>query len=673
MSIVAIFLRVAKHVLIDLTVLLILFFLPMDVIFRLSSWLLFVPAMDMVRDVSMMILLLALMSAGLALLLALVSVGMALAVAGVAYSLNRIGWSLPKVAEKIEEAVCAVSAFGTLALIVILFLKTLKTWMVVTTGGTVASSAETLVVSFLVIGILLAVAWEYGLVNTGKVIQSRLARGGKGVLLLIVSAGILVAVHLPNDYREIMPNQTASLRAAGTSNVILISMDALAADDMSLYGYHLPTTPKLEAFAKQSYVFDNFFASSNWTPPSIASLISGLYPDTHGVNYLYAYFLEDDREKNLGQLLKNNGYQTAAIVANEMGLPLNMRISNSFSLAPILSARRVFLKEAIFDGLYRLKFYYRMCYTRNYKWLMELLAPLLSASRDEDLRLADDESPNWTPEPPFDPSLPILATLKQPNFIWSHIYPPHAPYMPAAPFKYKFATFKAFSTRKDFADFGRDPEYPSEQQDKVDQARLRYDEFILDTDSRVGDFLEKLKTMGRFDDSIIIVTADHGESFTKNKITHGGPFLHQPLIHVPLLVHLPGQTNGKRVPFFAGQVDLLPTVMDLLNLPIPKWTEGESLKAAMLEGRPTSRPKFSFYLELDSRFAPPSKGTVAVMQDGWKLVRHLATGKEELYHLAVDSKETSDLSSSNPGQATAMRDLIYARLKPAEQAQPYRN
>ena len=91
MSIVAIFLRVAKHVLIDLTVLLILFFLPMDVIFRLSSWLLFVPAMDMVRDVSMMILLLALMSAGLALLLALVSVGMALAVAGVAYSLNRIG------------------------------------------------------------------------------------------------------------------------------------------------------------------------------------------------------------------------------------------------------------------------------------------------------------------------------------------------------------------------------------------------------------------------------------------------------------------------------------------------------------------------------------------------------------------------------------------------------
>ena len=71
-------------------------------------------------------------------------------------------------------------------------------------------------------------------------------------------------------------------------------------------------------------------------------------------------------------------------------------------------------------------------------------------------------------------------------------------------------------------------------------------------------------------------------------------------------------------------------------------------------------------LDHDSRFVPPREGTVAVMQDGWKLVRYLATGREELYHLASDPQETADLASSDPGQAKKMRDLIYGRFKLAK-------
>ena len=119
----------------------------------------------------------------------------------------------------------------------------------------------------------------------------------------------------------------------------------------------------------------------------------------------------------------------------------------------------------------------------------------------------------------------------------------------------------------------------------MDQKRLRYDEFILEADFQVGVFLDKLNAKGYLDNSIIVITSDHGESFTKNYLGHGGPYLHQALIHVPLIIHLPGQTEGKRIPFYAGQVDLVPTLMALLDLPIPKWAEGESLKAAMLEGK----------------------------------------------------------------------------------------
>lgn len=268
----------------------------------------------------------------------------------------------------------------------------------------------------------------------------------------------------------------------------------------------------------------------------------------------------------------------------------------------------------------------------------------------------DSRSP---PEMVFDRTLPFFSSLQQPKFIWAHINPPHAPYLPASPFKYQFGNFKEYSSQQDFnVNFG----LYDQDQSKADQLRLRYDEYILDTDSRVGNFLAKLKAMGRFDDSIIIVTADHGESFTKGWLAHGGPFLHQPVIHIPMMIHLPRQKEGTRIASYAGQVDLLPTVMDLLNLPIPKWAEGESLKAVMLNGTPTTQPKFSMNLDSDSRFMPPSKGTFAVMHDGWKFVRYLATGKEELYHLASDPKENKDMAVINPEKTKQMRKLVYDRF-----------
>ncbi len=657
MSIVATFLRLAKPAFLNVAVALILFFLPIEVLFRLSSWILFKPALDMVNDVAMMILLLALASASLALL-----------VAGVGCAL--VGLSFPKAAKKIEETVIAVAAIGTLAIILSVLLETsrrwlksvqlmrsLYDWLYVATGISLKVVAEHLAFFFLplVIGVVVVAVWKYGLLAAGNVIRSRLANGSNITLILIVSAALVVATNgvVVLDYQEIKTNPIPAPRA-GMPNVILLSIDTLTAEDMSLYGYHLPTVPKLEAFAQESYVFDNFFSSSNWTKPSVASFISGQHPITHGVNQLDSYFLQDDQEKNLGQTLKDYGYQTVAIVANGFAHPLDMQISASFSAVterPIPSDVRGPIVHELLPWLSNF---------RIHAWVNDLLEPILSpfqAIRES----LDHENSLWPPELVFDRAYPFLTNPKPPKFIWAHINPPHAPYLPAAPFKHQFGTFKAFETEKDFEGYGN--RYSLKQQTEVDRQRLRYDEFILDTDTRVGGFLEKLKAMGRFDDSIIIITSDHGESFTKGRLRHSGLHLHQPLIHIPLLVHLPHQKEGKRIPFYAGQVDLLPTVLDILDLPIPNWAEGESLKAAMLEGKPTSLPKFSMYLEPDSRFVSPSRGTIAVMQDGWKLVCYLASGKDELYHLASDPSETADLASSNPAQVKKMRDLINTRFK----------
>lgn len=595
------------------------------------------PAIDIIKEVSMIVL-----------LSSFVSVSLGFLIAGI---MTLVGIPFPKIYGKTSEAVCAVINIAMLAMFLVFFLRLLKIWLQQATGNTFAfGTARPLIFMLLIIVFFVFVVWKFGLQVAGNLIQYKLAKGNKVVLILIALSGSVAALSgiKLHDYDEIKSNQNSS-PSAGAPNVILLSIDTLTAEDMALYGYHLPTTPKLESFAKASYVFDNFFSSSNWTTPSVASFISGLYPSTHGVNQGGSYFLEEDREKNLAQILKDNGYHSAAIVANGCAHPLALKIADSFSAVTETPVRNIYPTDPIFKQLFRMKNY------REYANVLVSTFQIGSVLRDEKNSL-------FPPELVFDRTLPFFSSLQQPMFIWAHIFPPHSPYLPASPFKYQFGNFNDFSTHRDYMQ-RPSGNYSPQLQSTVDKLRLRYDEFVLDTDSRVGDFLEKLKAMGRFDDSIIIIIADHGESFTKGYHSHGGIHLHQPLIHVPMMIHLPGQREGKRISSYAGQVDLLPTVTDLLNLPMPKWAEGESLKSCMLEGKPTIQPKFSMYLEKDSRFVPPSKGSFAVMQEGWKLVRYLVTGKEELYHLASDPKEDNNLTSSNPEKAKEMRELIYARFK----------
>jgi len=633
MNALAIFWRSVRRIFIEVAVVIILFYLPLDVFFRINSWALFMSPWEMVSNVGMMVLVLS----AVIFVVALLFGGLGSILANLPFGSR----------EEFAERVAALVSVGALVIFTLLSLRLAKTWLQQVTEIVISVGNRKHLVTSIVLAIIVLWVWKVGILAWGRASHFYLSRGRVLLLMLMVSAVLVVAANGKirlHDYNEVTVNSLPTPRS-GMPNVILLSLDSLTTEDMSLYGYRLLTTPLLDAFAKESYVFDNFFSSSNWTTPSVSSFISGLYPITTGTNQFYGYFLEKDRKNNLAQLLTNDGYQTAAIVQNAFAHPLTLKISDSFSAVtepPVASSMKNF-------------FHYELLRMKDFLvgwWILELAQPFV----DVPTSLSPGNT-IWPPELAFDRAMPFLTTLKQPNFIWAHIIPPHEPSIPVAPFRYQFGGFHEFPNPNEWG-----VTYPIAQQKNVDQMRLRYDEFILDTDSRVDKFLNKLKMMGRFDDSIIIVTADHGQSFTKGWVGHCGPHLYQPLIHVPLMIHLPRQKEGKHIPFYAGEVDLLPTVLALLDLPIPKWAEGESLKAAMLEGKPTAQPKFSMNLDSDSRFKPPTKGTIAVMQDGWKLVRHLTTGKEELYHLAVDSDEATDLSARNPEQVKKMRELIYTRF-----------
>jgi arylsulfatase A-like enzyme len=658
--------RILRSAFLGLSSLLLLLALPLDVLLRLSSWIMSMPFVDIVRDVALMVLFLTVLSGTLALAISLIAASIAELTKRAALFARREATVAQRLSEHVYEVAGASCSLSVVWLMAIVVMLACKIWGVLATGGTLAlglpafSKAE--VCAITLVGCV-PVVWlirRFGFCRAGNFAQIRLSRSAKPVAVIVVLAAMVLVSYelLAEDPHGDERNYLSAIQG-NAPNVILISMDALAAEDMSLYGYHLSTTPYLEKLGAESYVFDNFFSASNWTPPSIASLLSGLHPHSHGVNHLYGYFLARDRRKNLGSLLSQYGYQTAAIVANVMASPSNMHVGHDFSVLLAPTVRSGGGERFAEHGLRKVWAWYSYKYPRNHKWLSQWLQPLLGLFRNAE----SDEDARWTPPPPFDPVSAVMKGLRHPFFVWTHVYPPHAPYMPSSEHKYRFGKFRDYSTIKDFAELGLTSTYPPDEQPLVDKARLRYDEYILDVDSKIGAFLEQLRSDGYFENSIVIVTSDHGESFSRGKVTHGGPFLHRALIQIPLLIHLPGQRAGRRISFFSGHVDVVPTILDLLGLTVPPWVEGESLKPSMLQNTPTARPKLSMNLERDDRFATPRFGTVALMHDGWKLIRSLESGAEQLYRIAEDPSERVDLSLSHAQQASRLRSLIDESLR----------
>ena len=134
-------------------------------------------------------------------------------------------------------------------------------------------------------------------------------------------------------------------------NVVLISFDALTAQDMSLYGYRLPTTPQFERLAQRSYNFVNFVSTSDFTTPAVASMLTRQHPLTNRVFQLDGHIPDRLREQNIAWILRQHGYTTAAIVTNPSAHPLALRLGGLF-LDPALAADvRSFFSRKLFASI----------------------------------------------------------------------------------------------------------------------------------------------------------------------------------------------------------------------------------------------------------------------------------------------------------------------------------
>lgn len=631
----------------QLGVLLILLHLPITLLFSLNSRLLYETTGAVLKDTALLIVLYFLLALAIG---AIVSILAAIA--------ELIG-------ERAAKRVTAAGLVLVFAVVLLSLLPMSEKWWVITGWTLRAKFGHGLPTSainwafagaFVLLAILLV---RRGLVDVGDGLARSLQNGAT---LTVGLVAIATAITAYSGYFHRRPfgwkSEPSAVAAPSPAppNVILITIDTLAKQDLSLYGYHLPTTPGLERIAKSAYVFDRFYANSNYTTPTVTSILTGRYPTSHGVYHLYGRVKPEERGRTLAGELSRRGYVTAAVMSNPMGHPFNVGLYDDFDFIPpipndfpghrlqtLLGFDRANISSPLWDWWWT-AFLYRVVPR----------VPLDSVQH----------AVWFPPEKVMADAREFLAKRSdRPVFLWAHFLPPHDPYMPPKPYRGKFLETGEFDSLYEqyIGNLVMGP-YRTDQQRYVDQLRLRYDENIAYVDDAVSGFIDELRKQGLLDHSVLVITADHGESFEKGWRGHNGPLLHDPLVHIPLILALPGQAEGQRVEQNGEEVDLLPTILDAVGAPVPAWAEGESLLPIVKGGASSGKPKLSMSLELSSRFLPLSRGTVSVLEGNDRLVRDLANGCEELYDVGDDPLEHRNQIADHADRAAQLRGRFEAIL-----------
>ncbi len=445
---------------------------------------------------------------------------------------------------------------------------------------------------------------------------------------------------------EAVKPSTASL-----PNVLLITIDALRADHLPAYGYHQAQTPNLDRAASEAIIFQNAYSQSDWTFPSIAALFTSRDPDALYPCRPYLTGLEPDFKERirkplppellegvlrslepnsitLAGILSGSGYRTGAVVSNWFNSSL-LGIAQGFSsftssqelvsqLGPI---RRLLLYHLPFPDLFSML-------GRVYSWYQY---GHLGVNPESSLFL------NQKAEA-------FLQKNRRNNFfLWVHYIEPHIPYgdewaLPVpAKAGYSGKLQPGFNDNYLVAagDLSLSPE-------DVSYLEYLYDHDLAFLDRQIGGLFEFLRERQLWEKTIIIISADHGEQFMEHGHLGHGFNLYQEDIRVPLLIKLAGKSEPRMVPEPVQLLDLGPTILDLLGLPIPAIFEGKSLKP-LLEGKPGLGDENIY--SACNLFGEPS---YSLRKNNHLLVYYAFSGRAELYDLSSDPENKSDLSAQSP-------------------------
>ncbi len=458
---------------------------------------------------------------------------------------------------------------------------------------------------------------------------------------------------------------------AAQKSVVIVTVDCLRADHCGFMGYSRPTTPFLDGLADESFAFPAAIVAGVPTYYSFPAIMASRYPLALGREIIGLA----PEEKTLASVLKEDGYATAFFGAGNpylsarFGYNLGFDIFRDFldDLAPhsvsdntavehrgwrrsvqgVLekASRRIPAIGAVYDELY-----FRYCQRRA--------APTQSLDVLRRFPAADvivGQARSW-----------LASTAKDPFFLWLHFMDPHAPYYPTEKGLEIFEGNSLTSSRARYLNaYWNRFEVGSERLRRIrGEVIFMYDAGIRWVDEQLSRLVEALRQFKLWENCIFVVTADHGEEFLENNRRYHAPSLAEELIHVPLLLRVPGARKRVVSSNAFSLLHLAPTLLAAAGLPIPTEFQGRSQWKYLQEGTAWDEPAISECIvgctnpfNLEQR---RGARLLSVREARYKLLLDVNTGAESLYDLETDPGERA--ASSSAVAKRERRRLLQAAL-----------
>ena|SRR5579863_6692656 len=360
-----------------------------------------------------------------------------------------------------------------------------------------------------------------------------------------------------------LPSPSVS-RTSARPNVIVLVMDTVRADHLSLYGYGRETTPNLRRLAEDSVVYNRAISASDFTLTSHATLFTGTYGSWNGAHCQppkadYGQPLAP-AVPTLAEMLSSTGYRTMGVAANlylrgDFGLERGFQTFRIPRPVPLLAAESWYmLRNGIRRGLNGIVDTSQ--FDRLYSRGVEINQTFFEMVKETDLS-------------------------QSPFFAFFNYMDAHFPYIPPAPFDRLFPGKDRRMLQDDLETIqSKVVNGESLPEIYTSHSVSQYDGGIAYIDSQIGQIMQWLKDQKLYDNTMIIVTSDHGEAFGEKKFFLHGNSTYQNLLHVALLVKYPNSVHKGVVEAPVSTTDVVPTVLDTLRLPIPPTVQGKNLMDA---------------------------------------------------------------------------------------------
>ncbi len=399
-------------------------------------------------------------------------------------------------------------------------------------------------------------------------------------------------------------------------SVLLITIDTLRKDRLPFYGYEKDTAPFLNRLASQGTVFTNAYSTSSWTVPSLVSLMTGVYPYSHGITrgsiknrHVCEQRPVPSELPNLPEQLKALGYRTYAVTTNE-------------HLAQEFGFGRGFDQYTCI----------------GFKSAEEVNRTLL----------------NWKKD---------LESQERPVFIWLHYFDPHIPYKSWEPWLHKHQSDETEEESRIISSASRPTQLRKIIKEKGDRiltlAKSHYDSEINYCDTQIANLFHEFPILEKY---AIFFTSDHGEEFLEHgKLGHARN-LYNETVRIPLFISVPGIARPTAsTDAMASIIDVAPTIVTVAGGSVPASWQGTTLidrngkaSASQEERYLLAHLNFDIHLPLD-----------ALISSHWKLIINDKTKAQELYHTKDDSKEQRNLmklpskKNKQPDEAFRMKETFW--------------